>query len=87
MLRVMKDRESNKKVKSWGLRSQAWIQWEEPSAEWLHLFHVYAGHISCWEAVGPWNNHISPMFQKTFLSLYTLSSTVLHNSSHLSVNY
>ena len=64
VLRIMKDSESNKKVKSWGLRSQAWIQWKEPSAEWLHPCHVYADRISCWEAVGPWKITCHQCFTK-----------------------
>lgn len=72
--------------KNWRLWSQFWARWKESSVEWLHPCCVYAAHTSCWEAMGPWSNHTSPMFHITSFSLQTLSSTVLPHSSHLLIS-
>lgn len=75
VLRIMKDREDKKKVKSWGLRGQAWAQWKGPSAECCILVSCISTQSGCMlitsHAGRQWHhgkNHISPMFHITFFS-------------------
>lgn len=89
VLRIMKDRENKQKVKSWGLRGQAWAQWKGPSAECCILVccistqWLYADHISRWEAVAPWKkSHVANVSHNFLQFVNSVSSTVLHHSSH-----
>ena len=87
MLRIMKDRESNKKVKSWGYGVKLGFGGKNQvqSGCILAMSMLIASH-----AGRQWDHgksHVTNVSQNFLQLVHSVSSTVLHNSSHLSVNY